>query len=37
MSEFAELKRNEFEAFLLRFSKSGSLKFRNNKWIGLNR
>lgn len=31
MSEFPELKRNEFEAFLLAFSKPGSLKFRNNK------
>ena len=37
MSRFPELKRNEFEAFLLHFSKPGSLKFRNNKWIGLNR
>lgn len=25
MSEFPELKRNEFEAFLLQFSKPGSL------------
>jgi hypothetical protein len=26
MNEFPELKRNEFEAFLLQFSKPGSLK-----------
>ena len=37
MSVFPELKRTEFEAFLLQFSKSGSVKFRNNKWVGLNR
>ncbi|MEW5954527.1 MAG: hypothetical protein AB1815_12545 [Bacillota bacterium] len=37
MSNFLELKRNEFEVFLSEFSKPGSLKFRNNKWIGLNR
>jgi hypothetical protein len=37
VSEFSELKRNEFEVFLLQFSKPGSLKFRNNKWVGLNR
>lgn len=37
MSKFPELKRSEFEAFLLQFSKPGSLKFRNNKWVGLNR
>lgn len=37
MSEFPELKKNEFETFLLYFSKPGSLKFRNNKWVGLNR
>jgi len=37
MSAFPELKRNEFEAFLSHFSKPGSVKFRNNKWVGLNR
>jgi len=37
MNEFSELKRNEFEAFLLHFSVTGSLKLRNNKWVGLNR
>lgn len=36
MSEFAELRKNDFEAFLLNFSRPDSLKFRNNKWIGLN-
>jgi len=35
--KFRELRKIEFEAFLLEFSKPGSLKFRNNKWIGLNR
>jgi hypothetical protein len=32
-----ELRRGEFEQFLENFSKPGSLKFRNNKWIGLTR
>lgn len=35
MSEFPELKRNEFEAFLMHFAKPISVKFRNNKWVGL--
>ena len=34
---FPELRRGEFEQFLENFCKSGSLKFRNNKWIGLTR
>ncbi|NSW83123.1 MAG: hypothetical protein HPY90_07590 [Syntrophothermus sp.] len=37
MSKFPELNRKEFEAFLLHFSMPGSLRFRNNKWVGLNR
>ncbi len=37
MNKFPELNRNEFERFLERFSISGTLRFRNNKWIGLNR
>lgn len=37
MSEFKELRRNEFEKFLEAFSKPGTLKYRNNKWVGLNR
>ncbi|TDA63828.1 MAG: hypothetical protein D9V47_14955 [Clostridia bacterium] len=37
MSRFKELRRAEFEKFLQAFSRPGSLKFRNNKWIGLNR
>ena len=34
MKRFPELRRREFEQFLERFSSTGSLKFRNNKWIG---
>ena len=37
MSGFRELRRNEFEKFLEAFSKPGSLKYRNNKWVGLNK
>ncbi len=37
MSEFKELKRGEFERFLEAFGKPGTLKYRNNKWVGLNR
>ncbi len=37
MSRFSELNRNGFEQFLQRFTLSGTLKFRNNKWVGLNR
>jgi hypothetical protein len=37
MSEFRELRREQFERFLEAFSRSGTLKYRNNKWVGLNR
>ncbi len=37
MNEFRELRRGEFEKFLEAFSRSGTLKYRNNKWGGLNR
>jgi hypothetical protein len=37
VKKFPELHRREFEQFLERFCKTGSLKFRNNKWIGLTR
>jgi len=37
MKKFPELHRHEFEQFLEKFSFHGSLKFRNNKWIGLTR
>jgi len=37
MSSFPELKKIEFEKFLQAFSSPGTLKFRNNKWVGLNR
>jgi len=37
MKKFPELHRHEFEQFLEKFSIPGSLKFRNNKWIGLTR
>jgi len=37
MKKFPELHRHEFEQFLEKFSIRGSLKFRNNKWIGLTR
>jgi hypothetical protein len=35
--KFPELHRTEFERFLVAFTKPGSLKFRNKKWIGLTR
>jgi hypothetical protein len=37
MMRFPVLRRGEFEQFLGKFSKPDSLKFRNNKWIGLTR
>jgi hypothetical protein len=37
MKKFPELHRGEFEQFLETFCRPGSLKFRNNKWIGLTR
>ena len=37
MKKFPELRRQKFEQFLERFCSPGSLKFRNNKWIGLTR
>ena len=37
MRKLPELHLHEFEQFLGEFSLSGSLKFRNNKWIGLTR
>jgi hypothetical protein len=37
MRNFPELHRGQFEQFLEKISKPGSLRFRNNKWIGLNR
>ena len=37
MKKLPELRRREFEQFLETFCKPGSLKFRNNKWIGLTR
>ena len=37
MKKYPELHRREFEQFLERFCMAGSLKFRNNKWIGLTR
>jgi hypothetical protein len=36
VSRFPELCRSDFERFLEAFSRPGTLKFRNNKWIGLN-
>lgn len=36
MSRFPELRWKEFERFLQTFSRPGTLKFRNNKWVGLN-
>jgi hypothetical protein len=35
LNKFPELRRTEFEHFLEEFSRRGTLKFRNNKWIGL--
>ena len=37
MSRFKELRKNEFEKFLIHFSYPNSIKNRNNKLIGLNR
>ena len=37
MIEFREFRKGEFERSLKAFSRSGSLKYRNNKWVGLNR
>ncbi len=37
MSDFKELRRSEFEKYLEAFSKPGTLKYRHNKWVGLNR
>jgi hypothetical protein len=37
VKKYPELHRREFEQFLERFCMPGSLKFRNNKWIGLAR
>lgn len=37
MSDFWELNRNEFRKFLEYFSEIETLKYRNNKWIGLNK
>jgi hypothetical protein len=37
LSEFRELRKAEFQKFLEAFSRSGTLKYRNNKWVGLNR
>lgn len=37
MKKFPELHRQEFDRFLEQFCMVGSLKFRNNKWIGLTR
>jgi hypothetical protein len=34
---FPELRKKEFEQFLDNFARQGSLKFRNNKWIGLSK
>jgi hypothetical protein len=35
--KFPELSRRVFESFLERFTRPGTLLFRHNKWIGLNR
>ena len=37
MRKFPELRRSQFEQFLEAFCRPGTLKFRNNKWIGLGR
>ena len=37
MRKFPELRKDQFEWFLEAFCRSGTLKFRNNKWIGLTR
>jgi hypothetical protein len=35
--KFPELHRGEFERFLEEFTEPGSLRYRNNKWLGLTR
>ena len=37
MSRFPELRHGQFVRFLEAFCGPGTLKFRNNKWIGLTR
>jgi hypothetical protein len=37
LSGFRELNRNEFMKFLEYFCEIDTLKYRNNKWIGLNK
>ena len=37
MRKFPELRQAQFERFLEAFCRPGTLKFRNNKWIGLAR
>jgi len=37
MSSFPELRHGQFVRFLEAFCRAGTLKFRNNKWIGLTR
>jgi len=37
MSRFKELRKNEFQKFLINFTRPNSLKYRKNKWIGLTR
>jgi hypothetical protein len=37
MSRFPELRHAQFERFLATFCRPGTLKFRNNKWLGLTR
>lgn len=37
MSRFPELNRNQLQRFLEAFSRPGTIKFRNNKWVGLTR
>jgi hypothetical protein len=37
VSRFRELHRDDFDRFLQSFSMPGTLRFRNNKWIGMTR
>jgi len=37
MRKFPELRKAQFERFLETFCRPGTLRFRNNKWIGLTR
>ena len=37
MRKLPELRRAQLERFLETFSRAGTLRFRNNKWIGLTR